>query len=376
MITVANKNLAIFTFCMLIISGCKNGLPERYSDDQYLNKLKNDLDETTVIWNIHPISNIVYNANYLLSLKNCNQLVVVDRANLNIILVDKDGDELNRAGGEGQGPGEFQSILSPFIDYNNRLYTIDGISKRITVYKINNEELNYVSSISYEEPPHYFLSSVYVTQLGNFGVYQISEGYFSPDNKFALYKLDENFAPIEQFVKMPGNERYESVRDYFTLYSPHKYLGRTIWGLDNSWFYYMTTMSSTVYKYNLQSGEKNEITFFEMNERHNSPDFTRLVKDYNPVDDDKEYWDVLEDIEKLPLISQVIYGDGRAILKVMPTPGEDGLGILFDKETEHLQYFRTPQEFNPTAICGNIIYGIDFQLEGEYKIMSIEFTED
>jgi hypothetical protein len=376
MSTSVNKKLAIIASCLLIVSGCKNGLPERSFGDQYLNLLKKDLDETSVIWNIHPASKLVYNANYLLSLKNCNQLVVVDRANLNLIVAGNNGDELYRTGGEGQGPGEFQSILSPFIDYDNRLYVIDGISKRITVYEIGNEELSLVSSITYKEPPQYFLHSVYVTKHGNFGVYQQSEGFFTPENKFLLYRLDENFAPIDQLVEMPGNERYESVRTAYTLYTPHKYLSRTIWGLDNSWFYYITTMSPTIFKYNLQSEKRKEITFLEMDERLNSPEFLRLAKDYYPVEDDKEYWDVLDDIEKLPLFSQIIGGVGRKFLTVTSTPGYEGMGIIINKDSEHIQYFRTPQEFNPTSVCGDTIYGVDLQVEGEYKIMSIKLIED
>lgn len=365
----------LFILYFLIFIGCENGGSDLYTGDQYINELKKNLDEMSMDLKIHPSSKHAYNVNYLLPIENCEQLIIVDGANENLLLVGDKGEVLSRAGGVGRGPGEYQSILSPHIGYDKRLYIIDGILKRVTVYEIVNEKLNYVSSIKYEEPPKYFLNSVYVTKFGKFGVYQYSEGFFSPENNFLLYRLDEDFYPVEQLLEMPGHERYESLGPGFTLYIPHKYLGKTIWGVDDSWFYYITTMSSPMYKYNLQSEVKQETTFIHMDERLNSPDLSKLVKDYYSVEDNEEYWNVVDDIKSLPLLSQIISGDGRVILKVMATPGEEGLVLHFDKDSKNLQYFRTPQEFSPTAICDNIIYGIDFNIEGNYEIMKIELTK-
>lgn len=86
-------------------------------------------------------------------LPNSSLFVVVDDADKSIVLLNEKGEILSRAGGEGRGPGEFQSIVQLHIGYDNRIYLLDMLLFRITVYEIANDQLRSTDTFSYKNPP-------------------------------------------------------------------------------------------------------------------------------------------------------------------------------------------------------------------------------
>ncbi len=172
---------------------------------------------------------------------NSGLLVVVDDADKSIVLLNEQGEILSRAGGEGRGPGEFQSIVQLHVGYDYRIYLLDMLLFKITVYEIANDQLRSTDTFSYKNPPVHSLNSIYVTESGNFGVYNQTEGFQTPDNRFLLYRLDKNFAPVEQLLEMPGNERRRVDYPEFTLFLPSDFLSKTFWYVDGEWFYYITS---------------------------------------------------------------------------------------------------------------------------------------
>jgi len=90
-----------------------------------------------------------------------------------------------------------------------------------------------------------------------------------------------------------------------------------------------------------------------------------------PVEEDQLYWALLDDIDTLPLLSRVVADGSRHFLQVMSAPGTEGMTIYLDADSEQVSYFNSPQAFSPSSICGDTIYGINFQFDGEYELMSI-----
>ncbi len=313
-----------------------------------------------------------YQPTWLISFNGCSQLIVADPFEKIIVLLNGEGVELSRAGGIGRGPGEFQSILHLHIGKDNRLYVVDALEFRISIYTIIDKKLEYVKSVPFKNPSNYYLNSVYVTEHGNFGVYQVFESYFTPDNKFFLYRLDDNFSPIEQLLEMPGHERRKIESSHFTFYSPYKYLSQTIWYYDSERFYFITTIESIVHAYDVTTGEKEKITYLKLDERANSNEFTRSVKSSYPVEDE-DYWDTLEQIDKLPLFNGFLANGEDLYLALMPTPGKDGMLLALNLDSEEVTTIRTPQEFIPRTACRNSIFGINFRTDADSEILNVVF---
>lgn len=365
------RTVSLLNFYLALLFLATNCAPENESGDPYIQELKGRLDNIPVEWYTHPGTAQVYEPNFLVTTGECKEIIVKDRSDLTLQLMDEQGKVLSVAGGEGRGPGEFQSIISLHFGYDDRLYVIDSLSLRITIYEIENGELSQIESVSYENPPEHFLSSVYITEFGNFGVFNQSKGFFTPENQYLLYRLSDDFSPVEQLLEIPGHERQKTENPEFTLFTPHQFLSNTLWGSDQHWFYYTTTKSAAVNRYNLETEEMQEISFFEMKERTNNRTFRQAVKNHYPIEEDPSYWALLDDIKTLPLLSRVLAEGDRYFLQVMAAPGSEGMTIYLDADSEKVSYFDSPQSFSPLSICDDTIYGINFQIDGEYELMSI-----
>lgn len=344
---------------------------EEIRKDDFIENIERNFTEIEADSIVYLSSDSIYQPSRLVSSDNCNHLIIGDASDHSIVLINKNGELISKVGGEGRGPGEFQSILDLHIGSDNRLYVLDGLEFRISIFTIGANSLDYIKSVAFKNPANHFLTSLHITEFGQFGVYQESDGYFSAENHFLLYRLDKDFNPQELLLRMPGNERQKVETSNFTYYAPYKYLSRTIWYFDNEWFHYITTTNSFVHKYNVRTGIQEEITIHPFDNRANSPDYIQSVKDHYPVEDES-YWSSLNEIENLPFFNGLLVDGNHIYVTLLPSPGFDGKTLVIEPESEEIKYFQTPQEFSPRTVCDRFIYGIDFNVSGEYQMMGFE----
>lgn len=370
--------------CLCVISyscNSESGFDRRVTTSIFFDEMTSSYEEISVQSSDLPLTEHVFDIRRLLKISKCSnsKFILIDHSTKQIILADSEENELYRTGGEGRGPGEFQSIIWAGLGNDNRLYVVDGLQFRISVYDINDSSLKFTNTLSYKNPSNLFLSSIYITEHGKYGIYQDSEGFFSEQNRFVLFSLDKTFAPVEKLLEMPGHERQKYETSGFTMYTPHEYRHQTHWYVDNNWFYYAKSDDSAIDRYHLQTGEKQEITFLKMEKRANSTTFSDLViRTYLENDDDeydKEYWEALHEIEDLPLFTSLLVKDPFIYLTLLPTPGSEGITLQLDLNKQETRYFRTPQEFIPRAVCGNSVYGIDFRVRNTQQVVKVELLE-
>jgi hypothetical protein len=365
-----------FILIWMTIQSCDS---DSFSDvesgqDPFLENLANEYKEITIEYKIHPASYLVYEPRMLFTKDNCdgNSLIIIDHSTNTIQLAVSDGQKVYETGGEGSGPEEFQSIIWAHVDSDNYLYVVDGIQFRISIFEIKEDRLNYIKSVSYKNPSNYFLTSVYVTDHGNYGVYQETEGFFSPENRFYLYSLDETFSPIEQLIEMPGHDRQKIESSEFTFYTPNKYRFQTHWSFDDGWFYFAKSDTTMINRYHLQTGKSEQISFLQMDKRPNTYELQEAVKEYYNSEDVELYLETLDKIDHLPLFNSLLVRRNHIYLTILPTPGEDGMSLVLNLKTQEIEYFRHPQEFVPKAVCGKSVYGINFRVSEPYQIVQIK----
>jgi hypothetical protein len=359
----------------------ESGSDEIEATDIFIEEITTSHEEIIVQTSVLPLTDLLFDIRRLFKPDNCQKsnFIFIEHSTNHIILAGGNGNELHRTGGEGRGPGEFQSIMWAGIGSGNRLYIIDGLLFRVSVYDIHDSSLNFSNTLSYENPSNLFLSSIYPTEHGVYGVYQETEGFYTAENRFILYKLDAAYAPAEKVLEMPGHERQKYELTGFDLYTPHKYRHQSHWYMDNNWFYYAKSDDSTIFRYHLETGKKQEITFLKMEKRANSTAFSDLViqshSENNGDEYDAEYWEALHDIDELPLFTSLLVKDPFIYLTLLPTPGSYGITLLLNMEKQETSYFRTPQEYIPRAVCGNSVYGIDFRVEDTQQVVKVELLK-
>lgn len=340
--------------------------------DPFTEEIINTFQEVEAEATPLPVSFTVYEPRLVLAAGECEEpkLVILDYATMEIVLTDRNGDIMFKTGGEGQGPGEFEGMMQAHIGADGRLYVIDGLQFRISVYNIAQEMLNLIDAFSYKNPPNHFLAAVYVTEFGVYGIYSESEGFMTPKNRYVLYSLDEDFAPAERLFELPGHERQKFETTEFTFYTPYPYRSQTLWNTDDERFYYITTLTSSVHLYNLRTGQQEEFTFYQFGERFNSRHFIEAAKKHDPAGDE-EYLEPLEEIGTLPLFSGLYAHGDRVYRPVQPVPGEEGLTLITNRHSGKTHFFKTPKTFYASSVCEDTIYGIDFQPDGEYRLVAV-----
>lgn len=370
----------LFIFCNLAILyfvyGCQSN---EVNEVGYNENLISNLEEVEAIYKVHPISEYVFGAGLLEITKACEKLILLDHFTKELFLTNNNGEILEKTGGEGRGPGELNMPVHFSLDKDS-IHVLDPANYRINIFQIDEREMRFHTSRSYKDPSEHFMASYYHTVTGSeFGVYNVSQGYFTPENEHRLYRLDDSLNPEKELLLMPGEERQMVESSNFTMYVPHQYLHRTHWYVDGDWFYYAKSDDSTIFRYHLETGKEQEITFLTMEKRTNSTAFSDLViQTYSENDGDEydaEYWEALHEMDDLPLFTSLLVKDYFIYLSLLPTPGSEGITLLLDMEKQETRYFHTPQEFIPRAVCGNSVYGIDFRVGNTQQVGKVQLIK-
>lgn len=307
------------------------------------------------------------------TLKSTGHLVVIDDADKSIALINKQGKLLSEAGGEGRGPGEFQNIAQLHIGNEGRIYLLDMLAFRITVYEVADGKLEYIEALSYKNPPNRSLHCIYVTSSGIYGVFNETKGFQSPDNRFLLYRLDENFAPAEQLLKMPGHERQRVAYSDFKLYMPNVLLRQTLWDVNGEWFYYLSSYEPVIHKYHLDTGKSEEISVHPISGERVRHDYhISFFKERFGNEEYKEQWDIVERQDRLPLFSGFWVEDGKILLRMFYPAADEGMMVCMNRDSEEVSYFNAPHELSQLTMQDDKIYGINFKHDGHYRLMYID----
>ncbi|MCW9706171.1 6-bladed beta-propeller [Fodinibius salsisoli] len=366
------KRLIVVILLFQIIS-CKRETPsQEKTTDPYIENLKNRFAEISVSSENIPISSSIQQPHRVKVLQNNGYLVVVDDANKSIMLLNKKGEVLSTVGREGRGPEEFLNITQLHVSDDGRIFLLDMLLFRITVYEFFNDELRYVDTFPYKNPPKHSLHSIYVTEKANYGVYNQTEGFQTPDNSFLLYRLDEDFNTEEQLLEIPGNKRQKVIYPEFTLYLPNIFLSNTLWDVDGDWFYYMMSYQSSINKYNLRTGEHKVLKYAKFPKRLNKRYYLSFMKERLDLNQDERQLSVLENSERLPLFSGLWVHENKIMLRIFYPAEENGMMIYIDQKSEEIKYIKAPHEFYPLAGHDNRIYGINFRIDDYYQLMFID----
>lgn len=337
--------------------------------DPYIEKLSDLFTEKIIMQQTISLSNDVFEPSIIELTIEGNNFVVSDFAQKKLFLLSYDGEILSNAGGIGRGPGEFELITEMHIGSDNHVYVHDGILKRITIYKVVDGEFILLDTKNYKNPDFYTLYRLFVTKYGIYGLYNESEGFYTPKNRFHLYLLDRDFNPVEKRLNFPGEQRPPVNTAGFLLYSPHDYSNRYLWHQSDSMFYYTNNYDALIKGYNFK--KEKSIVLFEASlpERPSNDYYINAADDAYDFASNRDYWSVLENLETLPVLSGVWSDSTNIVLSIRPAPGDEIMMLYVDLEKEDINYFMLPEGTGASVLRQNIFYSIRMDKDGRNYLM-------
>ncbi|WP_237853049.1 6-bladed beta-propeller [Rhodohalobacter sulfatireducens] len=362
-----------YFFLSLLVS-CSFEIPSnKEQDDPYTNNLLKNLTEKSITQNIISLPEDIVQPVMIEILNNRKSIIIADNAKKKLFFLDEDGEILSVTGRSGRGPGEFELITGTHIGNDDHMYVHDAILKRITVYAVENNELRLLDTIVYETPESHTLYNIFINKQGIYGLYNESEGFHTPENRYILYQLDKNFKPIEQKLTFPGEIRKVRNTGDFLLYGPHDYSNDYLWSHNDNMFYYTNNYEALIKGYPFQTEE--DIVIYETNlpVRPNNDYYLATADSAYNFDSNKDYWAYLENLETLPVLSGIWTDNTHIILSIRPAPGDDIVMLWLHQEKNGMSYFMLPAETGVTRYKENILYSIVEEKDGKHYLIKTMF---
>ena len=365
---------SILLYILLIFSGCVGNYESNTGfPDPFIEMLNKQFEPIPVSSTQYPdLKKDIY----------INRIAVDSRGRLvlpgvytdKIYIFEKNGDLVLETGGTGKGPGEFEVINELFIDPNDRLYVIDKMLKKVTRFDISRKKINYIHSYSTGTTENHILQTLFLYDQNFYGVFSKMDDYETGENSFHLFKLDQKFNPGKHLLKLPGNGKMEIFNG---IYEDHLFGPFTYWSAYKEWFYYITSHSTVISAYNLDTGEFKKHKLFEFEERPNSKaSKTYLEKRLAPVIEGMpETKIVLEESKKLPYFYGFQVLDNSIFFKIFNATGKQGAFLVSDMSFKKINILETPSYFRIYEKSKHLLYGIDFTQPGDPQIMYIEIEK-
>lgn len=303
-------------------------------------------------------------------------IAVNDRLEQMIHLFDETGTHLSSAGGEGRGPGEFMGSILLHAGPEQKLYALDMRLSRITRFSFQQGELTYETTYLVNLEPGSWLHNIYVTQWGNFGVIRSNLDYSTGEEVFHLYKLDDSFNPDERLLEMPGNEKM-SLSEWSHI--DHMVGSKTLWDLGGEWFYYVTSHSTTIDRYNLRTGETSSETYFDLADREVTPESRNQLMEFasNMMNRFPDLRSTMDAVTVLPLFQELMVHDNHIYLIIFNIEGSERTELIrIDRETGGVRYVDIPWKLWRIQTANGLLYGIGNTEVGDAEIQILSLEEE
>lgn len=345
--------------------------------DPFIESVMSSTDELEVQRQSFIDSPDLYNVLHVYALEGSDYILASDYADKFLKVIKRDGTLLSKTGGQGRGPGEYALINQIEHGPDGSIYILDKRLNRVHTYNLDNEtgKLTLKNTVTYKHEANSHISSLYVTEFGYFGVFMSLTDYETWENIFYLYELDEEFQPVNRLLELPGNDKIP-IREE-AIGKMDNFLGSmTHWDLDGEWFYYMTSKKTSVYAYNLISGEKDTLSAITLSERKNS-DAQReyLKKTYDRlIESSPTIETAINETESLPYFDSLIAKNGNLILRVFDAGSDTGLLIHYHTKSDKVRHITVPTYLLGISYTGDTLYGYKNLESGERMI--VELTLD
>lgn len=366
MIRIISLVLIIF---FAVSCGEKNQLENDNPFSSFLNNLEYIEPRESLM--IDEVTSSVYGP-LRLAVDNFGRPVVVDHSNWSLHLLDVDGEPISTAGGIGRGPGEFAGINYLGIGPDQKLYVLDKKLKRVTVYSILDDSLNFETVLSLPDFSPYTIETFHFSEnTGYVGVFTTLRRKLGEPAPFHIYQLNENLTLNQELFQIPGNETIEMMG----VVQDNEFGFNTHWKMSNDQFHYAHSDNFSFYSVDMGDLMEEENTASGIPARENDSEAQEFLTDHlRPLT--QAYPSMEEEIlerEDIPYFSGFTTSNEYTYFTIFNVSTDPGIVLQMNNETQALKAIRVPSRFQMYAVHENKIYGIDHSSsESHIVIISLD----
>jgi len=302
-----------------------------------------------------------------------DHLIITDYNENQLFLFSMNGDLVHKTGGHGKGPDEFESISQLYRGPGQSLYVLDLLQRRINRYEVSKRKFKYITSFTPKLKENYYLSDIYVTEIGNYAVFNHVLDYRQTGEDINyLYLLDEDFQPVKKLLEMPGESKTQMDNGFFFR---HPLPNRMLWTLENGYFYILNSHETTVSRRNLKTGETEEFRYLPeftwINNRATTEFFLNWLEPVIKVVPNT--YDAIVESETVPLNSKLLVQGDWIIIKTTYAGSNTGTLIFVNQNKGNAFYGNVPPNYIPFSMIDQSIFGIDFTDLDNVRVKRITF---
>lgn len=339
------------------------------ANDGMTSKAFNFGDSTLVLHGSETISNLdIEELAYPMYLQagSHSSLIVTDGRSWQILMVSQAGDILDKAGGSGQGPGEFGVINSIQVNENNQLITLDKRLGRVGLFNIRDNGLSFDKNIRYQSPDSLILQDIYSDGDHWFGVYESRNRL---NHSLYLFALNDDLNPERVLLEMPGHERTEIRGRKVT----NNFGKTTHWTFQDSEFYYGSSHCFCFTTFHLNTLNQDSVSYLVDAKSAETDTFkTYAANRMAPVLQAYPEWkEVIDGLTILPIHSGFSVTEEYILFYPFYNGTNENPFVLGNMDDGTFTVMITDQFLTSLTRINDSVFAIDAASEGEFKVVEI-----
>lgn len=306
------------------------------------------------------------------------RVYLADASDMLVHIYEPDGTHIQSIGGEGEGPGEFSAVNQPQL-YNNHMYVIDFMQRRVSAFKLDDYSFDYAINIGDNDSGMMGFPEQFIP-LSNGNYFMVMSSMNGEDGEYSqkpeLFLMDKNGEVVEKEMITFDSSKMVTVQSGnggFMLMMP-PYLRQSI------------VRSNSQEEIIYANSDRMFIQFYDMDgnfKRGVYYSHPKLPLDRNRIIDNYEGDEMKSALRKetmpetMPVFNQMHLDDEDRLWFSIITDEEDEREYwLLNPEGERLASFTWPEGRNIQAIRDNHIYTQEEDDMGLHEIVKYRIQLD
>lgn len=310
-----------------------------------------------------------------------NKLFLIDYSNWTLFMATNDGALIDKKGGIGRGPGEYQGINDLYTYKEEKLLQVfDKKLARLTYYDISADSLNFSHSVQLPNYGQSYLQNVYKSNGKTIGIFkeQVKSDDLQVENKLYVYILDEEFNKVEMVHEIPGSELIETeFSNGVRSFRENVFGNETVWSFVDDKFFYSNAKDLTFKAYNIVEDTISSYEISGIPDHFNSPEISELMIDkyslmFNIIPEYEQYF---KERKTLPIFDSIFASPPFLYIPFINYGYEKGYILRYNLETAQMERIETHPYFYMKGVNENGIYGTitESGFDDKTRISILEF---
>lgn len=297
------------------------------------------------------------------------RFIVVDGLRWAIHLISAEGAVLDRVGGMGRGPGEYQGINHLEVTNSGDLYVLDSSLQRITHYRIRNRNLiferiwplRFQPGIQMYRSIHAIGDDLYAVALTT-----------RPHRRLELHALDDSFQTVM---------RHHELKPHFpNIHFSHTQLTNAKWFVDPSTstfnYIYMDSLNVMTVQLPGSASERHVIRAPHRNRKIHPINQRFLDSAYAAQAGSRPAPDALPKTFELPHTTQAARDRDLIAIQLMHYGGSTTTILMHNLRTRTTRYVEAPPGFFLLSFKESDLLGKVQDTDGRNRILVLRVLED